>query len=54
MPVLKDANGRLILVVYNDLKKKAQVFHKTQEFNVEDAKEFLEQVELATRPEEKL
>lgn len=52
MPVLKDANGKLILIVYNDLKKKAQVFHKTEEFGVQDAKEFLEQVEVATRPPE--
>ena len=41
---LKDAQGTLIAIVYNDMKKKSQVFFKVSECGAEEIKSLLEQL----------
>lgn len=39
---IKDKDGNLIAVVFNNLKKKSQIFYKTKECGTEDIKTLLE------------
>jgi hypothetical protein len=39
---IKDKDGNLIAIVYNNLKKKSQIFYKTKECGSEDIKTLLE------------
>lgn len=48
---VKDKDGNLIAVVFNDMKKKSQVFYKVKECGAEDIKQLLEDIIATTQHE---